>query len=353
MTRTGVPVLTAALAALLLAPGCGEDEECTCPVCPTAVPDPTLDNIWPNADGTAWTYALTERTWPFAFPGSLYEDEEDVPPAPTMDELVDLMSDHAIGDPVDTEEGTYRLRFDGEITTDSGVTAQNLVATVYSDTSAKSAGLADQPTAILLARILLARPDLREKLASKVNVFAGQDGPILQWFRELVRREDPRDVDRALKAISLKPLFLHGYAWEKTDEWIGGYGDIDKLLAWKYLEADLGVGHEFTHQLLPSFADDVFLHARILTHGTYRTEAGTFQKAVECLYLLDYGVWAAVGEGDPDPIGYQRLFDYATIVYAPTVGPIYSYERRWVQPGKPPTTGMGDLVISLIRSSRG
>ena len=70
---------------------------------------------------------------------------------------------------------------------------------------------------------------------------------------------------------------------------------------------------------------------------------------LECLYVIDYGVMEYRNELG-DPLGYVRFFDYGTVIYAPGVGPVYSYERWMVEPGDPITTGLGDLTISLVET---
>jgi hypothetical protein len=247
-----------------------------------------------------------------------------------LDEAEDLLDSHPIGENPESTDGVYSLKFDGQITTLSGVTAQNLseMLATEKDRPGLLAGAPKRGDA-LLRRLALARPDLKDRIAAQAG------GP---WHTAL---------DDTFEIIPPDPLLLHGYAWEKTGEWIGTYGDLDTLLAWKYLEANLEVEHEFTHQLVPAIADDAFLHCRILSQLDFETDVGVFEKAIECLYVVDYGIWTIPGVGGKT-IGWSRTIDYGVVVYAPTVGPIYSYERLLVHPSDSWNTGDGEITLDLI-----
>jgi hypothetical protein len=119
------------------------------------------------------------------------------------------------------------------------------------------------------------------------------------------------------------------------------------LLDWKYLQSDLTPGSTFTHQLARWLANDVFLKARVLWQFEIETAVGKLEKAIKCLYLVDYGVATAIDDFG-QIVGYFRTYDYGTIVYAPTVGSVSSYERSFVQSNDPPTTGVGDATFRLI-----
>jgi hypothetical protein len=295
-------VLSGLLATALII-GCSENE-CPEPYC--CIPDPTLDNVWPNGDQTAWTYEYVLRTWDFP-ELTEYDDIDSVPPAPTMDEIEDLLGNHPIGDNPESVEGIYRLKFDGDTTTAAGVTAQYLTEMLVTDD-----GLC-----------------LTE---------GGRTRAAGHWHPAAVG-----DFD----TIPPHPLFLRGGVWEKTSGWIGTYGELDTLPDWKFLEANLTAGHEFTFELPWG---DAVLHCRILRRVDFATEIGVFEKAIECLYLLDPGILTFVGEFG-DPYGWARTVDYGVVVYAPTVGPVYSYRRMFVQPGDPPSAGAGEVTLSLIAAT--
>jgi len=277
---------------------------------------PTLENVWPNADGTHWTHELVRRTWSHEL--TWYAHREDVPPLPSLDEIAAVLGRHPTGGDVRSETGEYRLRFDGTITTNSGVTAQHLVDEWVPPVAGRSADVSP-----LLQRIWIARPDLRERMLA-VGVL----------------RAPPAELRTAEN-----PLFLSGYAWERTPDRIQGYGDLDAQPSWRYLDSDLSPGHEFTFQLLPSLSDDIFLHGRVLPWRRVETPAGAFL-VVECLYVVDYGLTESRDELG-NVRGYLGAFSYGTVAYAPDVGPVASYERELVQTGMPLTPGAGDFTISL------
>jgi hypothetical protein len=311
MLRRIVPVVLAFGMALLVTTSC-DDGDCPtcpdpeeCPECPDSLPpEPTLENLWPNADSTAWTYLLAEYLWEDSVRTGPYENEEDVPPPPSLDEIVVRLNTDVIPNTAEEVRAIYRLRFEGEITTESGAQAQLLRETIYGEDSTYPVLKADELPWTFLQRLAQVRPDLRGEIRA---------------------RGVPLDVEDS--DLEYPPLYLHGYAFTKTMDYIGGYGDVDTDLSWKFLESDISPGHEFVFQLVPGLADDVFLHSRILGQVDFRTEAGTFENCVECLYMIDYGISEATDE-QGNPLGYFTYHDYGTIVYAPTVGPIYSYEWR-------------------------
>jgi hypothetical protein len=337
--------LTLLLAMILVLGGCSEDK-CTFVKC--CVPDPTLANIWPSEDGTWWTYEYESRFLE-SIALTVYENEDDVPPAPSMDEIETLLDTVRPADTGEAGVGIYSLVFDGVTTTGPGVTAQNLVESlseVGGDNLGLSGGSAGDP---LLGRLAIARPDIAAAMVS--DEVAGS------IVRRISVRPDLTKAGSACQVLGVtgtqlltEPLLVHGGAWEKTTEWIGTYGDVDTLLAWKFLEADLSPGHGFRHQLLPSVAGDVFLDLRILRQGAFRTNQGTFVKTLECLYRIDYGILEVL-DMDPPGKGYVRAFGYGVVVYAPTFGPVYCHERPIVDAGVPTNIGVGHLTVDLVATS--
>jgi hypothetical protein len=339
---------------LVIVGGCS-DNRCTEVHCCSETP--TLANIWPNDDQTSWTYEYQFRSWEWDG-WTVYDNEDDVPPAPTLDEVLVLLFRHDTGEDPVTSYGLYGLQFDGDTTTMSGVTAQNLRETLVPiEDGAIAAGPGLETSALphpvsslvqgvdpLLVRLAIARPDLRDRIAEAL----GSQG---ETFRSAVeslaghRWEARRTAGARLGQALPKPYFIHGYAWRKTSEWIGTYGDVDALLAWKFLEADLTDGHEFTHRLVPGLADDVFLHCRVLNTTKLETPAGVFMGALECLYMIDYGV--AMLLSPVEGSGWSRIFDYGTAVYVPTLGPVYTYQRLLVDAGDPHSPGYGEIRVSL------
>jgi hypothetical protein len=347
--RSAIVLLT--LVAFVLIAGCS-DNKCTEPYCCSE--KATLDNIWPNEDQTSWTFAYKFRSWDYDG-WTLYQDEDSVPPAPSMDEALILLFGHGIGENPIRLFGTYGLQFDGDTTTLSGVTAQNLRETLIPAGNGILTGLSTQvheearQVDPLLLRLAVARPDLRDRIANLIG--PGGEAAVMQAEYMLKARTggDNSTVGGFTDPFA-EPLFIHGYAWRKTSEWIGTYGDVDTLLAWKFLEADLVPGHEFTHQLVPSLADDVVLHCRVLPMTKLKTPAGVFVNALECLYMIDFGVTRVLSP-QSDESGWARLFEYGVAIYVPTVGPVYSYHRMMVDAANPDGPGYGDIKVSLTNAT--
>ncbi|MBD3333887.1 MAG: hypothetical protein GF355_00040 [Candidatus Eisenbacteria bacterium] len=291
---------------------------------------PDLQNIWPDADSTAWTYSLTERVWPDSSGPVLHESEGEVEPAPTMDEIEDMLGAGPTADSVRVTEGMYRQMFDGYVTTMSGVRAQLIRETTFCEHSRYPDGKQREDAGGFICKLLKVRPGLRTKAMALGFTGSQAEGiPQVPWQTSVAAKDvgPPTQAAREDCDFEFGQIYLHGYAWTKTGEYIGGYGDLDQDLSWKFLERDLSVGHEFTHQLVPSLADDVFLHARIISRRPVTTELADFERCVECLYMIDYGVTTATDENGQE-LGYYRYYDYGTIIYAPGVGPVYSYEKH-------------------------
>lgn len=291
----------------------------------------TLENVWPNEDGRAWTYRLDQRIWD-RVPDRVYATQDSVPPAPSLDEVVALLGNHPIGNNPVPDAGGYRMQFNGMKTTQSGAVAQNLETEVFplATTSARFQPIQVGPGSRFWRSLVHARPDLAPRIAA-------------------LHPEIARLASTAVAAEVDPPLFLWGYAWEKTEEYIGAYGDVNTLLSWLYLEANLTPGHEFTIQLIPDLVDDVFLHARVLAERSVSTALGTYTHAIDVLYEVDYGVGEAFDD-QFNVIGYTRSIGYGTITYAPGLGPVATYERSVANVGETIHPGYGDLngTIALV-----
>jgi hypothetical protein len=242
--------------------------------------------------------------WSDSTPDSLYATREEVPPLPPLQDLAAQLATPIPGPPDSTLSAGYRLRFDGTATTNSGVMGQNLVSQIL---FTKPGSTNTSHSTRFLHRLAAARPDLRSRIAAAYPV---------EW-----------DEKSGPEPIEPFPLFLSGGVYEKTAAHIGAYGDLDSLLAWKWLEADVTAGHEFVLQLVPSIADDVFLHARVLGSRTVTVPSGTYQRVIDVVYAVDYGVIGFVDETQQG-LGFMRLYDYGSVAYAENVGPVESVERH-------------------------
>jgi hypothetical protein len=286
--------------------------------------------IWPHEDGSGWAYRLTSRSWDQP-PPVLYPTRGEVP-AISMDDAIRLLGTEPTGANPQTGTGSYRLQFNGLVTTLSGVSRQNLQETLEQGAAATASSATAFPATArsgsafldLLAR---ARPDLARKMDRNASSAAS------------------RAAATQAAATVFLPTLLHGYAWEQTDEWIGTYGDLNQQIAWIFLTPDLRPGSEFSLQLVPELADDVFLHARVLGWKSVETEAGTFHRALDVVYLVDFGVTEIV-DFEGNTLGYNRSALFGTVDYVVGVGPVRGYERLQIT-ADPFNRGNSDETASL------
>ncbi len=303
-------IIFMAMMFLLVFSGCANKECINCPeINDTA---PALENIWPHEDGNSWTYDFS-NAYLSGNELELYENLEDVP-SPTF-VIDDLYADFLEpAEPDSSSAGTYRLEFDGMITTYSGVTAQHLVETI-SDDQDQSGFRETDANVNLLLRIMRARPDLRDKITAILREKGVSESTIM-----------------GSRSLELEPpIFLVGYAWEQNDDAIIGYGDIDTDPSWKYLDEDLSPGHSFVIQLVPSLSDDIFLHGKIMSWQSVEVDGITYENCVEYFYAIDFGIQTAMDEHG-SVLGYYVPENYGTVVYAPEVGPVSGLERNHFVP---------------------
>ena len=310
-------VLAAALAALL---GC--DKETTKPQ--PAIPLAQLETIWPNEDGRGWVFAIKAEKWKDTTTSiGYFPTPRSVPPAPSVSSLMNFFTTYPKGDSVTADSGRYTFQFNGEITTLSGVTAQNAMETM------------GPPVARL------------ETLADRL----GPD-PVLRWLRQM--RPDlffagELRARPQLDFPSSPPLFLHGYAWRKRVDGIIGYGDLDTLPSWKYLNPDIVTGALFTHQLVPALASNLFLHGHVVGRRSVTTPSGTYPNAILVDYLVDYGT-IAVTDNQGGIVGYARQISFGSVAFADSIGPVACIERHGMRVGRNQklSSGQGQNTLGLV-----
>ena len=284
MTARALPLIVLFLVLTLAA--C--DDDCgTCPP-PDLPPEPTLENVWPNDDGRQWTYDFTAFSW---------IDETTAPTDSFTIDDVDSLISVAPGAPagIEDEAGVWRLQFDGNATTESGAQGQLLRGTFFVD----------------------GQPIRRQAVVEEGS-----------WLRRIVPpRRATIDEFLARRVQGPGALLLGGDSvFEKNEAWIGTYGALDQNVAWKYLEANLEVGHTFSMQLVPALADDVFLFVRVRAVRDLETPYGTFPNTVSVDYLVDQGLQIITDEGGEE-IGRSRFYTFGRMEFAPEVGPVYALER--------------------------
>lgn len=332
------------LPALMLAAGCGDPGGVVAPQRTATVADLAAraatpaqaaqfgiyKRIWPHEDGRSWTYHDVSRTWPDWTP-AYYPSPGEVP-ALSLDQAEELLESEPAGSDPEVSTGTYGLRFNGRITTMSGATGQNLEESLVETGSSTAAAAArlGRPGERFLNLLRRARPDLAPTLAE--------------------RGEAPAMASGA--SFLPGPTLLHGYAWEQNRDWIGTYGDLNQSVAWIFLASGIRPGSQFSLQLVPDLANDVYLHARVRGWRSVETEAGVFRRALDVLYLVDFGV-SQVVDLNGEPVGYSRSYLVGTIDYAPGVGPVHSLERLWLAFGGPGNAATGDIALSLTATESG
>lgn len=320
-------------ASLLFLTSCTDHSSPTAPVDPrTAV---LFQAMWPHDDGRGWAYRLTSRSWDQS-PSVLYPNRGDVPTI-SLDGAIRLLGVGPTGANLATSTGSYRLQFNGSVTTLSGVSRQNLEATLEQGAAARVASNTAsfaQAGSGFLELLRRARPDLARKM-----------GPSTSGVPARITSTP------AGAATVFLPTLLHGYAWEQTDQWIGTYGDLNQGIAWIFLTPDLRPGSGFTLQLVPDLADDVFLHARVLGWKSVVTDAGMFRRALDVAYLVDFGVDEIV-DPDGNTLGYTRSSLFGTVDFVVGVGPVRSYERLNIA-ADPLNRGNSDQTASLTGTLTG
>ena len=309
----------------LLAVACNDDKG--------SGPAIDLQNSWPNEDGRFWAYELDGAFFADSVAVTVYDTPAEVPPAPTLAEAIQLLQAALPSKPARTQHAQYVLQFAGTDTTESGATGQNLESTLDGQPVAALAagGAARWSNSAFTAGLRRARPDLWRRL---------QTGPA----GALIRADSFEVLPGTL-------LFLSGGAWEKGMERIVRYGPLDLDPSWQYLEANLRIGHEFSLQLIKSLASDVFLHARMHRYLTVTTQAGVYANALEVVYLVDFGIAAILGGPGGQPMGYARGFAVGTVVYSPSVGPIWSEERGIYFVGDGSPTGPEAFLLSNLQAT--
>jgi hypothetical protein len=311
-----IALLLLCITAFLNLSGCGSEscgpETCRCEI--------TLDSTWPNDDGRGWEYEYTWRTWDDTC--HIYSSIDDVPPAPSLDRIESILDSYPIGPSVTTRVGTYKMRFSGDSTTMSGATAQALRDTAYFPERMFAAAAAAISTRAFLA----------------AHVTGRSAGAGTASLGDAHRLSD--------LLLTPYPILIHGGAWEKTEEYIGTYGDVHTDLAWKFLTADLCAGSEFSFDIQIPETEGVSAQCRVLGVRSVVTEMGTFTNGLDCMYLVDLGVMTYGGEHGTT--GYARHITYGRVVYVPDVGPVYSYERFLVCVADNLSLGAGDMELSLV-----
>ncbi len=229
-----------------------------------ALAQPTLDSLWPNANGLRWDYEITIHDW---LDGNLFTTD------------------------------TARMTLADTVET-AGGTAQVLHATHAP--LPFPAALALAPLDPILRRVWRARPDLRGAIAAR---YGGVKVASNAWW----------------------PLLLQGCYFMKSDTTIDMWQTEPTLpseVIWRYLKSPLVVGATFELELIPSLNDSVFLRGTVVAlDATVSTRDTTFANAVRMRYVVDYG-WGACTNDEGDSLGACHYETRGLVHYVPNVGPV-------------------------------
>lgn len=247
-----------------------------------AAAQPTLDQLWPNENGTSWTYQ------------GLFAEIDGLPADPA--DLV-LVEEAFVG----------RLIFDGTATFAPGVEVQRLVGQISQPLAAsKAVPVTSSP---LLRALWRARPELREAIAARAA-----KRQLGMWPGLLL---GPSTVD-------------DGTGHRQTADRIGAWRDAIADWSWMHLTDELFAGAEFTLQLVPDLASDVFLHGTVRGNAeTVDTAAGSWTDAVIIDYVVDMGTGTITDEGG-NTLGTTTWETSGWVAYVPSVGPVASFEETEV-----------------------
>ncbi|MFH1278846.1 MAG: cob(I)yrinic acid a,c-diamide adenosyltransferase [Candidatus Eisenbacteria bacterium] len=259
--------------------------------------DVELSTLWPNGDGSSWTFRVEERTVYDSVPALAGFD-------PFGDEEVDYLDlaarlDLPIPDPahsIATESNTLRYRFEGTVSTEAGP-KQKLVMARIGKTEGRTGSFDDY-----VATATAASSDLAESIP----------------FQGPPRK---RGVPKAL----VGPLFRSGeIAFEGQDDWIGYYPSPDwggSDPSFTVVQAPLRPGASFRQMLGGTLSDDFWEYGWIVGERTIGSPAGRIE-TVRIVYLFDLGESDIINENG-EWLGTFRSYAISTLDLAPDVGPVF------------------------------
>jgi hypothetical protein len=237
---------------------------------PVLADPPTMDSLWPGDNGSSWSYAQ-------------HFTSTEAPPS----------------------DSRTRLFFDGTTVAPNGIAAQYLRQEMLSGFAVATALESAVPDP-LLRQVWVARPDLRERIAQVVaDSPCPEDGP-----------------------SGAHTLLLNGeFAWRKTSGEVAAWRcNLADTRSWQWLDSDLTLGHQFTLQLVPDLADNVFLHGTVGAIEAATVPAGTFNGCVRVDYVIDFG-FTNCTDAIGNVVGTARSETHGSIHFAPGIGPVKAAEE--------------------------
>jgi len=262
--------------------------------------------------GHSWTYELQGRAWRDSINATcLYDVEDDVPPALTLGQALELARSHPIGDIIESPHGSTTLTFVDSTSQTSGELTWDLTG---------------QSTFSWSLNVDPGRGSSGSKAAADAGIHEGTGGRF--------------GVDGMIRGAD---------RWFCTTERMGYFPSPSDCSLF-YLTADLVPGSHFDlRQDCPN--SGVTFQGLVVGEVDIETPAGSFEGVLECFYFMDYGV-AVYTEDSPEILGYLRMFDYGFIYFAPDIGPTFSYCRYSVAHTPAGVDdGWADLTMALTESS--
>jgi hypothetical protein len=248
---------------------------------PAGAQPPTMDDLWPNQDGRSTSY------------DQHYE---------------------SFGPDAETVDNQIRLIFDGTTVAPDGIQAQYLHQQLLGGPApqltlagvaggAMIAAAANDP---FLRHLWAARPDLRARI-----------------LRALAEAPCPENAPPGKYSVLLNGEF----AWLKAAGEIAAWRcNLANTRSWRWLVSNLTIGNTFTLQLVPDLASNVILHGTIAAIEPATVPAGTYNGCVRVDYVIDYGPSECTDQNG-NPLGTSRSETRGYVRYAPTVGPVQSFEE--------------------------
>jgi hypothetical protein len=258
----------------------------------------TVEGLWPQVDGASWT-----------FDGTLEEY------------------------PATVESFTARLIFDGPVDLAGGVTALNLIGQVNGLPAAPDDG---SPSGLspVLRTVWRLRPELRSALETRYVHAARSPSQRPMWPLELLQ---PAEAEFGLGSLS-------------TTTVMGTWRDGIANWAWWYFTDAFSIGSEWTLQLIPDIADDVFLHGRVFDQFTQIDVGGqTYTNVLVMEYTVDFGEITIVDQGG-QLTGSGRAETTGRVSFGMDVGPLRMFEDfAYTQVNCPLGCPEEDLVGVVLR----
>jgi hypothetical protein len=223
--------------------------------------------LWPNADGTRWTYDQHHE---------------------------DFLT-------TETVENTVRLFLQGTVAIPGGPVVQSLHEELVEGTPKAQSTATPRIHDRLLQQLWQARPDLRTRIAACAAV------------------QSPGSVQTQ---PYIQTILVGAGTFEKTVDQIRAWRtDISGQVSWLWLVADLTPGNTFQLQLVPDLADDVFLFGTIGTVEEVAVPAGVFGNAQRVEYRIDFGVSTCIDDMG-NTVGEFRSETSGSIHFVRAVGPV-------------------------------